>query len=165
MIFAFNQSSKTTKAAHIVCALHGVNSLSEGTFRDWYAKFQNGDIHVWRSSWVRWKVIKPLFTWKCASNGKRIGIENRILSQYYQGPSLDGGVWAWSDNNRKQRATISTGVLARRDSTYRHKQRVLYWIRKSYRFHSFSTSLDFLYRASFNTDAKLQAWLDAFFES
>ena len=46
LLFAFNQGSKTAKAARNICSVYGEGAIAEGTVRDWYAKFKNGNFDL-----------------------------------------------------------------------------------------------------------------------
>ena len=46
LLFAFNQGSKSAKAAGDICAVYGEGAIAERTARDWYAKFKNGNFDL-----------------------------------------------------------------------------------------------------------------------
>ncbi|GFT83802.1 histone-lysine N-methyltransferase SETMAR [Nephila pilipes] len=44
LLFAFNQVFTAVKSAHGFCALCGEGVMAESTARDWYAKFEKGNL-------------------------------------------------------------------------------------------------------------------------
>ena len=46
LLFAFDQGSNASKAAHDISAVHGENAIVERTASDWYAKFKKENIDL-----------------------------------------------------------------------------------------------------------------------
>ena len=139
LLFAFNQGSKTAKAAIFV--LYGEGVIAENVAAcDWYVKFKNGNFDLkdaprsGRPVEFDEERLNQLLHENSRQTTRELAekmecshtaIEKHLHSM---GKIQKCGAWvphALSDNNKNQRATISAGLLARHNG---HKQRFLYRI-------------------------------------
>lgn len=127
LLFAFNQGSKATEAAHNICAVYGVGAIAERTARDWYAKFKKGNFDLKDAPRSRRPVEfdeerlnqllheNPRQTTR--ELAEKMECSHTAIEKHLQsmGKVQKCGAWvphALSDNNKNQRATISAGLLA-----------------------------------------------------
>ena len=134
LLFAFNRRVKAAEAAREICAVYGEGAMPQSTARRWFSRFKNGNFdlkdgsHIGRPIEFDEERLNRLLHENPRQTTRELAEQldcdkKPVVNHPYSIARVQKlGAWVshtLSENNKNQRSTIVSSLLARHRSTQR----------------------------------------------